>query len=71
MAKLWKNSVRIIKQKGLGKGSRSQVLLAIYLKKAQTAVSFTEHKWASGFPEKKPSNKTRGSGARASVDVSP
>ena len=52
-------------------GSRSHVLKVIFFKRAETAVSLTALKWVSGFPEKKLISKTRGSSARATVNVLP
>ena len=40
-------------KRDVGIGSRSHVLQAIFLKRAETAVSLTALKWVSGFPEKK------------------
>ena len=57
-------------KRDVGIGSRSHVLQAIFFKRAETAVSLTALKWVSGFPEKK-LIKTRGSSARATVNVLP
>ncbi|WP_419620273.1 hypothetical protein, partial [Thiolapillus sp.] len=56
-------------KRDVGIGSRSHVLQAIFFKRAETAVSLTALKWVSGFPEKKLISKTRGSSARATVNV--
>ena len=56
-------------KRDVGIGSRSHVLQAIFFKRAETVVSLTALKWVSGFPEKKLISKTRGSSARATVNV--
>ena len=55
-------------KRDVGIGSRSHVLQAIFLKRAETAVLFTVLKWLSGLPEKK-LIRTRRSSARTTVNV--